>query len=104
MSAARNPRGAILVALAFALLGAAPVQCGRTEPIHYAHRDDPAETVYQLGVRLRSRGHEEAAHETWQFLIERYPSSRWAERARDDLQREAPDAAPPESSSTRADR
>lgn len=79
--------------LAVPLLGAAPVQCGEPEPIQYARRDDPAETVFRLGERLRSRGHLEAAHDTFRFLIEQYPSSRWAERARAALEAHA-EAAP----------
>lgn len=79
-------RFALLMLLAVATLGAAPVQCGDPEPIRYARRDDPAEVVYALGRRLEARGEHRAARETWRFVVERYPSSRWAERARIDLE------------------
>ena len=85
----------VIAVTAVLLLGAAPVQCGEPEPIRYARRDDPAETVWRLGVRLRERGHTAAALETWRFLIERYPSTRWAERARAELESADADAAPP---------
>jgi outer membrane protein assembly factor BamD (BamD/ComL family) len=95
-------RGSIwVVLLASALLGVAPAQCGEPEPIQYARRDDPAETVYRLGERLRDRGHDEAARDTWEFLVEQYPSSRWSEKARVALERE-PAPAPAPSAPTRA--
>jgi outer membrane protein assembly factor BamD (BamD/ComL family) len=73
------------IAAAGLLLGSAPFQCGDPEPIRYARRDDPAEVVWSLGVRLDRRGQRTAAHETWRYLIERYPTSRYAERARMEL-------------------
>ena len=73
------------------LANAAPVQCGEPEPIRYADRDDPAEVVFDLGKRLDARGEHGAAAMTWRYLIERYPSSRYAQRARAELEaREAP--------------
>lgn len=79
-------KGVLLLGAALVLGGAAPVQCGEPEPVHYARRDEPAEVVWRLGLRLRERGHAAAALDTFRFLVERYPSSRWAARARAELE------------------
>lgn len=79
-------RRALLVGAASILLGAAPVQCGDPEPVRYARRDDASEVVWRLGLRLRERGHAAAALDTFRYLVERYPSSRWAARARAELE------------------
>ena len=63
-------------------LWTAPVQCGDPEPVRYAHEEHPARAVWTLSERLRARGHARAAEEAWRYLVERWPSSRWAERAR----------------------
>lgn len=88
-------RRALAIGAALSLLGAAPVQCGEPAPVRYARRDDPGEVVWRVGLRLRERGHGAAALETWRILVERYPSSRWASRARAELESAQVDGAEP---------
>ena len=47
--------------------------------------ETPGEAVYRVAERLRGQGDERGYRSTLQFLIERYPSSRFAEAARLDL-------------------
>jgi len=63
-------------------LWAAPVQCGEPEPVRYPRQEHPAQAVYQLAERLRDHGEARAAEEAWRMVVERWPSTRWAERAR----------------------
>jgi outer membrane protein assembly factor BamD (BamD/ComL family) len=63
----------------------APVQCARKAPPEQRLEDDAAEVLYQLAERFKAEGNGAARAETLRFLVERYPSSRFAETARLDL-------------------
>ena len=68
-----------------ALLGHAPLQC-RAEPDPALRIEDtPEEALYALAVRFRSEGDVAAWRRTLEYLAERYPNSRYAVRAKDDL-------------------
>ena len=91
---------ALLFAFAFSAL-LAPFQCA-SEPRTTYNEDDPAEALYTLSERLEESGEESARDQTLRYLIERYPSSRFAERARLDLRghgeaSESPAGSPAES-------
>lgn len=76
MSAAR-------AALALALLGAtAPLQCPARRPTELRHEEGPEEALWLLAERFGAEGAQESRTRTLRFLIERYPTSRYAERAR----------------------
>jgi len=70
-----------------ALLALAPIQCGSGPREHPEYEDDPAEAVWELSERFAAEGDEDARRRTLEYLIERYPSSRFAERARVQLGR-----------------
>ncbi len=65
----------------------AAAQCG-ADDIRYADPSDPAEALYENAAYLRDSGNPAGADETLRFLIRRYPGSRFAERARMDLERQ----------------
>jgi len=73
------------VALAAAVANA-PFQCASDPDPGRRTEEDPSEVLYQLAERFRASGDREAHTATLRYLVERYPSSRFAERARLDLE------------------
>ena len=71
-----------LLALLVTLATLAPLQCPSTPRPEQAREESPAEALWLLAERFGGRGDEAARRATLAFLIERYPSSRYAERAR----------------------
>lgn len=69
------------LALALALL-LAPLQCGSPPEEHPEFEDSPAEALWDLSERFREAGDDDGRRRTLGYLVERYPSSRFAERAR----------------------
>lgn len=70
-----------------ALLGSAPMQCGSEPDPSRAMEETPAEALYRLAQQFAEQGDREAWASTLRFLIADYPSSRFAEMARVDLER-----------------
>lgn len=66
--------------------GSAPLQCASRPPPELAHEDSPAEALWTLAERFDAQHNPDARRATLAFLVERYPSSRHAQRARDLLQ------------------
>jgi outer membrane protein assembly factor BamD (BamD/ComL family) len=80
-----------VVAFAFA---AAPLQCAHdTDPAH-CWDDAPGDGLWDLARRFRDHHDDAAARGTLEFLVERYPSSRYAPAAREELARETDGGAP----------
>ena len=81
-----------LVAASLALsLAFAPYQCAKEPDPAMQREETPGEALYRLAEEFRARGDEQAYRATLKFLVARYPSSRFAQSARADL--EALDAA-----------
>lgn len=75
-----------LVAAAFAV---APLQCPHdTDPAH-CWDDAPGDGLWDLAQKFHDHHDDAAARGTLAFLVERYPSSRFAPAAREQLAREA---------------
>jgi hypothetical protein len=81
-------RGSALLAFV-ALLGTAPYQCKSDDPAK-AREDTPGEALWQLCGRFAAERNDTAARATLDYLIERYPSSRMATRAKDERGAEHP--------------
>jgi outer membrane protein assembly factor BamD (BamD/ComL family) len=72
--------------LVLAILAQAPLQCSH-------HGDDPTlrtedragDALWALAHDFRAKHEDAAARDTLQYLVERYPSSRYAGAARDEL-------------------
>lgn len=78
------------------LTGAAPFQCAADPEPARRIQDTPAEALWGLSERFRREGQDDARRVTLTELVERYPSSREAERAQRVLNGEEvePDPAP----------
>jgi TolA-binding protein len=77
---------AAMLALSVALY--APYQCA-TEPSERPLEDSAPKALWMLAERFAAEGQREARTTTLRQLIEQYPSSRYAERARQALERPA---------------
>ncbi len=68
--------------LTISLLGTAPFQCATREDPDLRVDDTPAEALWGLSERFRAEGNDAARRTTLEELVERYPASREAHRAR----------------------
>ncbi len=69
---------------AAALYAFAPYQCG-TEPNERPVEDTPPQALWTLAERFGADGDVAARETTLRQIIEEYPSSRYAQRARQEL-------------------
>jgi hypothetical protein len=83
---------AAALVLCLAAFAYAPLQCG-SEPDEALRRNEtPDEALYGLAQKFHEDGNEAAWRETLKYLIDRYPNSRHAVRARQDLGEGGPEA------------
>ena len=76
----------ILAALGLAaLLAQAPLQCASDPDPALRRYETPGEALYDLAGRFKAKGDRDAWKTTLEYLIARYPNSRFAEMARTDL-------------------
>ena len=78
--------------LALGVLLSAPYQCA-TEPNERPVEDSAPKALWMLAERFQVEGQGGARETTLRQLIEQYPSSRYAERARQALAGQIPAAA-----------
>lgn len=77
-------RAALLVAVALSL--GAPFQCASDPDPDRAMEDSAPEALWNLSERFREEGKDEARRDTLEWIVERYPSSRYARRAEQALE------------------
>jgi len=65
-----------------ALLALAPLQCPSPQHPAAAREESPADALWLLANQFGAENNLPARERSLRFLIERYPSSRYAERAR----------------------
>ncbi len=63
----------------------APIQCGHDEDPALRKDESPADALWDLAAQFREAHDEAAAKKTLEYLVQRYPASRWAAAARDQL-------------------
>jgi len=68
--------------LSAALAVTAPFQCASDPDPERAMEDSAPGALWELSERFAERGDEAARRTTLEHLVERYPSSRYAQRAR----------------------
>jgi len=85
----------VLAAALASVSGWAPLQCGSEYDPATAIEETPGEALYDLAGEFREAGNRQAWQRTLEHLIRRYPSSRFAETARQDL-KDAGITPPPE--------
>lgn len=76
-------RAGVIVAALW--LGAAPFQCASDPDPNRAIEDSAPEALWNLSEEFRERGDAEARRTTLEHIVERYPSSRFARRAEQEL-------------------
>jgi len=73
----------------------APYQCGSRTTEASVREETPAEALYHVAQKLRTQGDEQGYKTTLRYIVERYPSSRFAVAARADLAEDASSADSP---------
>lgn len=74
------------VVLGCALLASrAPLQCGGEPPSETRRYETPPDALFDLAARFKKKGDQHAYRETLQYLVERYPNSRFAIQAKEEL-------------------
>jgi hypothetical protein len=69
------------------LLVTAPIQCGHSSDASLREDDTPGDALWALAEQFRE-GHDDAAERrTLQYLVTRYPASRWVPSAKEELAR-----------------
>lgn len=77
--------GLVLLAAATSAAMSAPFQCRRIPDPQHAIEESPGEALYKLAEEFRAKGNSHGWRETLDYLIRRYPASRYARMAKDDL-------------------
>ncbi len=80
------PLRAAFVAVAFVAAGStAPLQCGHTPEAELREDETPGDALWAMAQKFHD-GHDVAAERaTLEYLVERYPASRWVSPAKDAL-------------------
>ena len=82
-----GPNVKLLIVTLFALvMGSAPFQCAADPDPERRMTDSPAEALFGLSERFEAEGNEGARRTTLETIIERYPSSSEARRAREEIE------------------
>jgi hypothetical protein len=87
---ARGGTLALLIASAFSRH--APYQCGKA-PDRSMREETPGEALYTLAQKLKAEGDEQGYKTTLQYIVNHYPSSRFAVAAKLDLGSDASDGS-----------
>ena len=74
-----------VLALGATLVSQAPLQCSHDPEPDVRTYETPPEALYDLATRFKAKGNQSAYRSTLEYLIERYPNSRFALRAKDEL-------------------
>lgn len=85
-----GPTRLLCTVLLAAAAGGAPMQCPSDDRPAMRTEADAAEELYVLAGRLRDRGDLAGWRTTIEYLIERFPDSRWAAAGRVDLAESQP--------------
>jgi hypothetical protein len=75
-----------LASIVLAASIAAPFQCPVKVDADHRVEEDPSEALYGLAEKFKADGNPGARVETLRYLMARYPSSRFAVTAKEDLE------------------
>ena len=67
------------------LASRAPLQCSGEPPPETRRYETPPDALYDLAARFKKSGDRHAYRETLKYLVERYPNSRFAIQAKEEL-------------------
>jgi hypothetical protein len=79
------PLHALALGSALVALSVAPFQCPSKPDPSKVREDTPGEALYELAGQFKTAGDKEGQIRTLRYLAEKYPRSRFAVQARDDL-------------------
>jgi hypothetical protein len=71
--------------LLFASLATAPYQCATKFGPERRLEEEPGEALYGLAERFKAEGNTKAQAETLRYLVDKFPGSRFAVAAKQDL-------------------
>jgi hypothetical protein len=72
-------------AAAVAMMSLAPIQCGHTPDAELREDETPGDALWALAQRFKNAHDTAGERQTLQYLVERYPASRWVGPAKDEL-------------------
>jgi hypothetical protein len=67
------------------LLSTAPIQCGHTPDAELREDETPGDALWALAQRFKAGGDTAGERRTLEYLVERYPASRWIGPAKEEL-------------------
>lgn len=73
------------LAVALGSLATAPFQCGHGVDPGLRQEETAGDALWALAQRFADAGDRAAEKRTYQFIVEKYPSSRYAPAAQDEL-------------------
>ena len=76
---------AALFAVFLAAVADAPLQCSRTPDPSLRREDTAGDALWDLAQDFKAKGNHDAARETLQKLVDKYPSNRHVFAAREEL-------------------
>jgi hypothetical protein len=76
---------ATVIAGVAALVSTAPMQCGHTPDAELREDETPGDALWGLAQRFKAAHDDAGEKRTLEYLVERYPSSRWIGPAREEL-------------------
>jgi outer membrane protein assembly factor BamD (BamD/ComL family) len=77
-----------------ASLSLAPFQCSRDPDPNMRREDTAGDALWALAQDFRAKHNEQAARDTLNYLVLKYPSSRYAPAAKEELGQGSDSAAP----------
>jgi outer membrane protein assembly factor BamD (BamD/ComL family) len=81
--------GAFGVAMASSF-AVAPVQCSHDPDPNQRMEEEPGQALYELAQKFHDEGNERSRVETLEYIVKRFPSSRYANMAKLDLEKAKP--------------
>jgi len=81
-------RATVLVGAALlSAASTAPMQCGHTPDAELQEDETPGDALWGLAQKFKAAHDDAGEKRTLEYLIERYPASRWVSPAREELSR-----------------
>lgn len=68
-----------------ALVSTAPMQCGHTPEAELQEDETPGDALWGLAQKFKAASDPAGEKRTLEYLIERYPASRWVSPAKEEL-------------------
>lgn len=75
-------------------VSSAPLQCSSEPEPELRRYETPGEALYDLAGELKAKGNVEGWRATLEYLLRRYPNSRFAVRAKQDLDASGSSSSP----------